>query len=105
MSIDVNGVSSTQIPARVGGSADEAKAAEQKPATDTGQSSAADTVSLSDNAKQLGQIESKVSSSPVVDTQRVEAVKQAISEGSFEIDPAKIADKLMQFESMLKAEA
>jgi negative regulator of flagellin synthesis FlgM len=39
---------------------------------------------------------------PVADTQRIEQVKQAIMDGSYEIDPAKVAEKLMQFEAILK---
>ena len=69
---------------------------------ESGKSSAKDTVSLSDNAVQLGKINNTVSSPPVMDTQRIEALKQAISNGSYEVDPVKVADKLMQFESMLK---
>lgn len=105
MSIDINSISSSVTPSRVNSSADDAKVAQEKPATaDTGQSSTTDTVSLSDSAKQLGRLESSVSASPVVDTQRVEAVKKAISNGEYEIDPVKVASKLMQFESMLKPE-
>ena len=69
---------------------------------ESAKSNARDTVSLSDNALQLGKIENSVGTPPVMDTQRIEALKQAISNGSYEVDPVKVADKLMQFESMLK---
>lgn len=105
MSIDINGIGSSQTPTRVNSSADDAKPAQAKANTaDTGRSSTSDTVSLSDSAKQLGKLENTVSASPVIDTQRVEAVKQAIQNGEYEIDPVKVASKLMQFESMLKPE-
>jgi len=40
----------------------------------------------------------------VVDTKRVEQIKQAIESGSYEVNAEKVADKLMQFESILKPE-
>ena len=102
MSIDFNGIN----PAKVPGSADDAKINQtaEKPAADheTGEKSTTDTVSLSDKAVQLGKLDSSSISSPVVDTKRVEAVKQAIKDGSYEVDSAKVAEKLMQFESVLK---
>ena len=104
MSIDINGISSPKVH----GAADDTQlkqAVEQetiKP--DSGKSSTADTVSLSDNAVQLGKLDNSVVSAPVVDTQRVEQVKQAISNGTYDVDPAKVADKLMQFESILKSD-
>ena len=102
MSIDINGIPPSKVP----GSADDAKVKQtvEQPSAqqESGKSSATDTVSLSDNAVQLGKLENTVVSTPVVDTQRVEEVKQAIKNGSYEADPKKIADKLMQFESILK---
>jgi len=105
MSININSISSSANPARVNNATDEAEITQENPATaETGQSSTMDTVSLSDSAKQLGRLESSVSASPVIDTQRVEAVKKAISNGEYDIDPVKVASKLMQFESALKPE-
>jgi len=102
MSIDINGIPAAKVPS----SADDSqlKQTVEQPSTqqESGKSSTVDTVSLSDNAVQLGKLENTVVSTPVVDTQRVEHVKQAIKDGSYEVDPAKIADKLMQFESILK---
>jgi negative regulator of flagellin synthesis FlgM len=103
MSIDINGISSPKVH----GPTDDTQLkqpVEQQPAKpESGKSSTADTVSLSDNALQLGRLDSSIVAAPVVDTQRVEQIKQAISDGTYEIDPAKVADKLMQFESILKS--
>lgn len=102
MSIEINGIP----PSKVTGSSDESQVKQSVGQSTTqqesGKSTTADTVSLSDNAVQLGKLENTVASTPVVDTQRVEQVKQAIREGSYEVDPARVADKLMQFESILK---
>lgn len=103
MSIDINGISSAKVHAPPDESQVK-KQVEQQPAnTETGKSSTADTVSISDNAAQLGKLGNTVDSTPVVDTQRVEQVKQAISNGTYEVDAEKIADKMMQFESILKS--
>lgn len=102
MSIEINGIP----PSKVASSADDSQVkqtVEQAPTQqESGKSTTADTVSLSENAVQLGKLDNNAVSTPVVDAQRVEQVKQAIKDGSYEVDPAKIADKLMQFESILK---
>jgi len=102
MSIEINGIP----PSKVSSSADDPQVKQTVEQTSTdqesGKSSTADTVSLSDNAVQLGKLDNTAVSTPVVDTQRVEQVRQAIKDGSYEVDPAKVADKLMQFESILK---
>jgi len=61
----------------------------------------ANEVSLTDTAAKLRQLEAKVASQPVVDTQRVESVKKAIATGSFKIDSGRVADKMAEFESLL----
>ena len=38
---------------------------------------------------------------PVVDTERVNEVKKAIDEGTYEVNSARIADKMMKFEGLL----
>lgn len=62
-----------------------------------------DTVSLTDVATRLAELERVLTNVPVVDTQRVEKVKQAVSEGRYQVDPARVADKLLAFESALPA--
>jgi len=67
----------------------------------TGRPSTADTVSLTDTSAQLRSIENSLASLPVVDTQRVEAIKLAIADGSYQIDAESVADKLINFEQIL----
>lgn len=71
------------------------------PQQQNGRPSTADTVSLTDASARLLELESALAELPVVDTQRVEALQQAIEEGSYEIDARRIADKMLGFESDL----
>ena len=103
MPIDINGISSTGMHG-VGDDKQIKQPAEQQIKPESSQSTGSDKVSLSENAVQLGKIGNSVIDAPVVDTQRVEQVKQAISNGTYEVDATKVADKLMQFESILKSD-
>ena len=104
MSIDINGISSPKVHAPTDDTQLKQSVEQQPAKSDTGQSSVADTVSLSDNAVQLGKVDNVAVAAPVVDTKRVEAMKQAISDGSYEVNTEKVADKLMQFESILTSD-
>jgi negative regulator of flagellin synthesis FlgM len=50
----------------------------------------------------LQKLSEAVASAPVVDTQKVAAVKQAVQNGTYQVDAGRVADKLLQFESGLK---
>jgi negative regulator of flagellin synthesis FlgM len=63
--------------------------------------SGGDKVVLTDTASKLKASEQSIASTPVVDTQRVAQVRQTIADGSFEINPERIADKFLQFEARL----
>ena len=103
MSIDINNVGAN-TPSRSGDSnrvgSNEANSADARQAT--GKSSVSDTVSLSETAVRLGQLGVAVENQPVVDTKRVEQVKQAIMDGSYTVDPVRIAEKMMEFDMALK---
>ena len=50
-------------------------------------------------------LEAEIAELPVVDTQRVQDVQRTLATGSFEIQPARVADKMLSFEAGLgKAE-
>lgn len=73
------------------------------PATDTqgaGQAATADSqVKLSSQAQQLQAIEERLRDLPEMDSARVEQIRQAIAEGSYQPDSSRIADKLIALES------
>ncbi|PSJ17346.1 flagellar biosynthesis anti-sigma factor FlgM [Nitrosomonas supralitoralis] len=54
------------------------------------------SVHLSPNAAKLQSIDSSFASGSIVDTARVQEIKQAISEGNFHINPEVVADRLLE---------
>ncbi|MDO9065133.1 MAG: flagellar biosynthesis anti-sigma factor FlgM [Sulfuricella sp.] len=60
-----------------------------------GKSGSQDNVRITALSSQLQALESSMDNVPVVDSARVEAIKQAISEGRFKINPEAIADSLL----------
>lgn len=60
-----------------------------------------DTLSITNTAVQLKALEDQISELPVVDTKRVQEVQRSLATGSFQIDPASVADKMLQFEAGL----
>lgn len=56
-----------------------------------------DSVSLSNTSSQLNALEASVSQSSGFDASKVEAIKQAISQGSFKANPEKIADGMLTY--------
>jgi negative regulator of flagellin synthesis FlgM len=61
-----------------------------------------DHVTLTDSARSMQKIEAAVAKTPVVNADKVAAVKQAISSGTYQIDAGRIAGKLLQYERGLK---
>lgn len=70
---------------------------------ETGKSSTGDTISLTESAKQLRQLEVQANAQPVVDIQRVDETRRNIANGRFSISPTSIAQKLTMLEDLLPA--
>ena len=64
-------------------------------------SSSTQDVSLTDTSAKLRELEAKIASQPVVDTQRVENIKKTIADGTFRVNVTRTAEKMAQFESLL----
>jgi len=58
----------------------------------------ADTAAAS---TRLQQVRAAIDSAPEIDQARVDAIKQAIAEGRFPVDPKRIAEKFVQLEGLL----
>lgn len=72
--------------------------AEPKLAT-AGSPDSMDTVTLTAQANRLRAIESNLGAQSEIDGQRVQSVKSAIDAGRYEINPLRVAEKFIQFES------
>jgi negative regulator of flagellin synthesis FlgM len=70
-------------------------------ATGSGDRSTGDTVSFTRSALLLGRLEELVASTPVVSNERVDAIRQALASGAYEVDAHTVADKLLRSENDL----
>lgn len=68
------------------------------PQQENARPSALDTVSLTDAAALMQKLEAVMVSLPVVDAQRVDGIQKTMANGQFEVDPMRVADKLVNFE-------
>lgn len=62
---------------------------------------ASDTVNITQTAQQLSEMHDAMATIPVVDTQRVQEVRAAIENGTYEVRPERIAEKLLSLEEKL----
>lgn len=103
MAIEINGQGSPNIQnlPRKTGNGVEAETGQAGGAGERAAAGKGDTVSLSNTAENLKNLEQVITQLPVVDEQRVESIRQAINEGTYQVDSASIADRLINFESDL----
>jgi negative regulator of flagellin synthesis FlgM len=64
---------------------------------------AASPVQITGQARQLAALEHAVQSLPVVNEARVAEIRSAIDDGRYQINPERIADKLLRTEQELSA--
>jgi negative regulator of flagellin synthesis FlgM len=91
MKIDNNLKSITNGPA-----AEDAGRPSKKPAATAAVAPKGADVQLSSISENLRTIEKGFADTPVVDTARVNEIKQAISSGQFKVDAEKVADRLLK---------
>jgi negative regulator of flagellin synthesis FlgM len=105
MVIDINRLNGTPNPVGNGRTAN-AQAADKTSAASaavnpekTTAAASGESVQLSAQAQSLQDISNKVRDLPIVNSERVAQLKQAIADGSYQIDDHRVAGKLLNFES------
>jgi negative regulator of flagellin synthesis FlgM len=58
-------------------------------------------VQITDSARQLAALEQAINAAPEVNESKVAGIQNAISNGSYQVSPERIADKLIRTESEL----
>jgi len=71
------------------------------PATAGDTKAASGNVVLSPEAQRLTRLQDTISQLPDVNSERVAALKQAIAEGKFEINPERIAENMLKHDDLL----
>jgi negative regulator of flagellin synthesis FlgM len=70
------------------------------PASSTAQTG--DQVTLTASARSLQKLSDAIAQTPVVNSAKVSSIKQALANGTYQVDSARVADKMIQFENGLK---
>jgi negative regulator of flagellin synthesis FlgM len=79
--------------------ADKAQAEASSPAAT---SQTGDHLTLTSAAQSLQKLSEAVAKAPVVNASKVASIKQAVSDGTYQIDAGRVAGKLLDFENGLK---
>ena len=103
MSSEVKGISESvlQVSELASRSRKPAVAADSNSAQRSNVGAVADSVELTATVGRLQALEKSLETVPVVDAQRVDALRKSIADGSFRIDPERVATKLVQLEGTL----
>ncbi len=72
-------------------------------ASPVGKTASGSPVHITDQARQLAALEQAVQNAPIVNEARVAAVRSAIEEGRYEVEPERIADKMLRMDRDLRA--
>ena len=64
-----------------------------------------DAVSLSQQSKAVSKLQKDMAASPAYDSAKVAAIKEAITNGSYKVDPEKLADNMIKFENELQGKS
>lgn len=104
MPIEINGLPITVLKNPKGGSQVDVERKQSSSVQDeTGKSVSSDTVTLTDTAARLRALGNTLSTLPVTDTQRVEGIKKAIEHSDYTVDAGRVAQKMIEFEKLLKS--
>jgi negative regulator of flagellin synthesis FlgM len=95
----VEGTSPTTTPLTKA-STGQASARPQSPAGESGRND----VSISEKSSQLQALELSMKDVPEIDSSKIEAIRQAISDGNFSISSGRVAEKMMAYTREIMAQ-
>jgi negative regulator of flagellin synthesis FlgM len=101
----IGGYSTSEPLAPPKGSSTGSVAADKTQADAAASSSTAQTgdqVTLTTSARSLQKLSDAIAQAPVVNSAKVSSIKQALANGTYKVDSASVADKMLQFENGLK---
>lgn len=106
MSVDLNGIGPGQVNTpRTTADKSSGSAKAQPAASDQAQRQApaarGESVSLSNQAKNLKQVEQKLADLPEVDDDRVAKIRAALEDGTYKIDAEKLAQKMLEMDKSI----
>jgi len=101
MTNEINGFRPRSLDTPDNKSAGRGAPANGRPAGTPATPARTDQVSLTETASRLRELEALMAGTPDIDPARVEALRQAIQDGRYEIDNAHVADKLIALERSL----
>ncbi|MDZ7753484.1 MAG: flagellar biosynthesis anti-sigma factor FlgM [Gammaproteobacteria bacterium] len=97
MAIDIKGIAGNTLTPRQVGSQPSSARREGATARPPG----GETVSLTQTAVSLENMERLMAQIPIVDAHRVESIRESLSKGSYQVNPERTAEKFIRFELML----
>lgn len=102
MAININGPTQNQVSAnKAQKNAETSASTGTKSGNGTETASNEDVVEVSDRARILKAVESRVSQMPDIDQEKVDRIRNAISNGEYKIDYDKLAAAFRRFETGL----
>ena len=104
MANDITGINSSRSQQ----AGDRTAVGAKKDSSDSSQSSSStsspsrDKLSLTDTAGRLKALEHQLAQQPEINKTRVDEVQNKLSNGDYEVNPERVADKMMAFESAIQ---
>ncbi len=102
--MEINGFNSKGVNSKTAGAGQAVSPPKQDPVATARQTAAAprqDTVVLSSEARALTRLQNQVDSSAPVNREKVDAIKSAIAKGEYQTDARRIAEKLLDSDTLL----
>lgn len=96
---DINGINSGRSHHSNDRQVSSIKSDDSTSSSDSHSSVQGDSVSITDMAGRLRSLEQKLANQSEIDQSHVNKVRDAISRGEYKVDPDRVADKMMDFES------